>query len=444
MKMKFKNLALMSVLIGLNSFTEAKEPSKPQDKKVEQERTPSLGDKLPPYTNPNRFEMDLSFIYWQATEDGLDYGLSENTQELLVPDVAGFTTNPNVGYSLSGSTKDKDLDFKWKPGFKVGIGAIFGQRDQWDLFLNWTWLQSTAHDSFKGAQSFTNELNGQTIAQNPQQTTREYIVPSWGPVVLGGPAAGASSHWRLHYNTVDLELGRNFFLGKSLTLRPHIGLRGAFIHQHVNAKYDSILNITVGQLGGVNATPAQFNSFSPTSKFKGENNYDGGGLRGGLDVNWNFARSFAVYGKMSGSLLYGRFEVEESFKSSGTIVTNVPDDPLGAFALTNAYDLSLHDNFHRVRSTFQLALGMTWHTDFNNDKQHLFISLGYEFNKWFDQNELRELILPRSPNVLTSAQNILDFTAQRVISSFSNETTANRRQGDLALQGLTFGVRFDF
>lgn len=332
--MKFKNLSLMTLLVGLNSFTLAAEEDMSQNKKTQVQKSPSLGDKLPPYNNPNRFLVDLSFIYWQASEDGLEYGLSEKAQESVVYDVRGIigpTTNTDVGYSLSGSLKDQKMDFKWDPGFKAGIGLVFGERDQWDLLLNWTWLQSTAQGSYKGDQSISKEIMAPTLLLNPQPSALQYTVPSWGPVVLGGPAANATSHWRLHYNTLDLELGRNFFLSKNLTLRPHIGLRGASLHQNIKAQYDSILNGLVGLADGVPVPTVNFGGFSPGNQFKGKNDYDAGGLRGGLDANWNFTNCFAVYGKISGALLYGRFKVEETYNSINSLVVNVPGDPLGSF-----------------------------------------------------------------------------------------------------------------
>ncbi len=405
-----------------------------------------LGDKLAPYNNPNRFIVDLSFIYWQAYADNLEYGLARDGQvgekEITISEVFDYG-----GASFSEFNKDQKMQFHWDPGFKAGIGVIFGEKDEWDLFLNWTWLKTIAKGSFSNPVfsdedvfSFEDGLENPTISNN--------IVPSWSPVALGGPAKVAKSHWRLLYNTLDLELGRNFFLLNNVTMRPHIGLRAASLHQHINSTYDAELNFFNWSVHRVPTDHIQ--SFSPYSKFKGKNEFNGLGLRGGFDVNWNFYDQFAIYGKLSTSALWGRFSVYENFKSSDSIVATglmAPEIPFPInFNLTDTFDETILDNFHAIRMNFQCALGFTWHTDFNDDRQHLYISLGYEFNEWFNQNQLRDLFLDPPANLLLPPDDP-DLALGLALNSFNkfgrfNYTT--KRQGDIGLQGLTFDVRFDF
>ena len=452
--MIIKQIGIAVTLLTLSSVAFAAKENASQEKNSNKSKNsmmaPSLGDKLPPYTNPNRFVFDATFIYWQAYEDGLEFGLVENSSERESPIIFG-ETGPNGGYAISGIFKDKKLDFKWEPGFKVGIGAIFGERDQWDLFLNWTWLQSKASASFTGTQNSVADLSPDVILSGaPVVGYNQYVVPSWGSIALGGPARSASSHWLLHYNTIDLELGRNFFLETNLTVRPHIGLRGAFIHQSIKANYNSVSNGVQYQEDGVPIPNAE--TFSHGNKFKGKNHFDGIGLRGGLDVNWNFLKNFAVYGKGSGSILFGHFDVYENFVSDHNVIFQNYPLVSTPFNLRDAHDLTIDDNYQRIRSTLQLALGFTWHTGFHNDKQHLFVSVGYEFNQWFQQNELREFLISPPPNDLLVPDpaipggipvNVQNYIIQEQFSFF-DESTIPTREGDLGLQGLTFDVRFDF
>ncbi len=454
--MNLKKATLMSLLVGLNSFVLGANGDTSNGKSNQnqsmQQMAPSLGDKLAPYNNPNRFMVDLTFIYWQTYVDGLEYGTSEDVTMYIqgVPYEFPVTTLDGTNFT-SAYLEDRKMSFNWDPGFKFAIGTIFGERDQWDLILNWTWIRNKAQGNFYGDTSFTQELSG-ILGFDPYLrvpagagSDLKLITPSWGPALLGGQASNANSRWAMVYNTLDLELGRNFFSGSNFTLRPHIGVRAASIHQHVNAKYNSILNIADYTLSGDPVPDTAFSTYSPYNKFVGRNHFDGVGLRGGLDVNWNFVEHFDVYGKLSTALLYGRFSVNEKFKSLAIITSadeGLLDEP--NFVFYDGNDITINDNYHAIRATLQAALGLTWHTDFNDDRQHVYVSVGYEFNEWFDQNEFRQLNLDAPTNLFNipflDSDGFLDYTA--TFSEIQPDT--KKRGGNLGLQGLTFDVRFDF
>jgi len=75
------------------------------------------------------------------------------------------------------------------------------------------------------------------------------------------------------------------------------------------------------------------------------------------------------------------------------------------------------------------VMGLAWDMCFSCDKMHLGIRAGYELQYWFRQNQ-------RFSNFNTGSAGSL------------GESTAapryTRTTGDLALQGLTIDVRFDF
>jgi hypothetical protein len=53
----------------------------------------------------------------------------------------------------------------------------------------------------------------------------------------GGTANNASSHNKLEYDTVDLQLNRSYFVSKKLALTPSLGTRGAFIEKKFHNVY---------------------------------------------------------------------------------------------------------------------------------------------------------------------------------------------------------------
>lgn len=403
----FTKIALTTLLLSLNSFIFAEE-SQPQNNAKKRPMPPALGDKSTSYNNPNRFVVQGSFIYWQADVDGIDYALQTTTEV----DYSSYTAFEPGNIDYTNSFKDKDLDFKWDPGFKAGIGLIFGDRDEWDMMLRWTWLQSKASRSVNSGPATDNTFLS-TAPAIPEDIISSYQVPSFSSLILSSPATSSHANWRLHYNTVDLELGRNFFLTNNLTFRPHIGLRGAFLHQHTTVNY------TLGSIDSFNISSLASDvpgTSSGTSQFKGSNEYDGVGLRGGFDTHWNFTRDFSVYGSLAGAVLFGQFDIDERFIAENTIT------PTGlAFVDQTITSNSTYKNkYRRTRSTVQAILGIMWHTSFYNDQQHLFISAGYEVNQWFQQNELRSI-------------------------QFTNLSFQGlRTPGDLGLHGLTIDFVYDF
>ncbi len=49
---------------------------------------------------------------------------------------------------------------------------------------------------------------------------------------LGSVADHALASWRLNFNTLDLSLGRNYFVGRFLSLHPYLGIRAVWIDQN--------------------------------------------------------------------------------------------------------------------------------------------------------------------------------------------------------------------
>jgi len=49
----------------------------------------------------------------------------------------------------------------------------------------------------------------------------------------------AHGRWKGYLNQLDLDLGREFFVSKYLTLRPHFGLRTTWLRQHLHTDYSN-------------------------------------------------------------------------------------------------------------------------------------------------------------------------------------------------------------
>jgi Legionella pneumophila major outer membrane protein precursor len=317
--------------------------------------------------NPSsRFEVDngwnlflnTEFLWWVAKEDGLYYAQSGYTgaQTSVVP--------PDGTKNFKGHLEKVKPHFR--PGFRIGFGGNMGY-DEWDILLNWTWFQSHARDHSHGLLL--------TLWGHPEAA-------NFGNNLSG--ALSANAKWSLHLNIIDLEMGRAFWVGRHFSLRPFFGIRGAWIDQHLNVRYDyTTTPITKG-------------------KIRADSDFEGGGVRAGLDTRYTLFGGWSFYGIASASMLYGHYDCDFSERWSGVKVAKTSD------------------GFHNAASTAQLALGVRWDTYVHKDRYHFGLYAGWEQNIWFGLNKMNHF--------------------------FGNLSDGNLEQmnGDLSLSGGTFGVRFDF
>ncbi len=323
----------------------------------------------PGVRNGSDLFVTADLLYMKAEENGLTYGI-EN---------CGSSEN-----ILNG--KMKDPHFKWDFGFRVGVGYNL-PHDGWDLYLDWTRLYSRAHASE------SDEVPSTIFATwaNPQITGFNDI-----------KCNEADAHWRLHLNVVDLELGREFFTSKWLTLRPFIGLRGAWIHQRYHVEYED------GSFFINNEGEELEDAEDGELDIRMKNNYWGVGLRGGLNTLWGLCGGWSIYGDLAISLLYGRFHVRqaENFIATGSD--------------TKENQLYVDHGFTSGRAVTDLGLGLRWDHSFCDCNYHFGIQAGYEHHMFFGQNQLNR------------------FVDDTVAGAFVSNL------GDLTVQGWVLSARFDF
>lgn len=305
------------------------------------------------FTSKNGYNLyfDAEFLYWIAQEDGLYFAQEK----------AGPGSNFPGGFDFSGDLKR--IENHWRPGFRLGLGGNMPY-DQWDIFLNWTWFYNFAR----------NKAHGEVVAL-------------WGHPDASGTqlSHGAKAHWKLHYNILDVELGRAIWIGKSLSVRPFLGIRGAWIDQTFHIDYDYL--VTGNKIDG---------------EIHAETDFQGGGIRLGVDSRFAMWDGWSVYGIGSGSLLYGHFDT----------------DFLSRFAESKAG--RTEDDFRRGVSSFQLAIGIRWDHAFHHGRYHLGVNIGWEQNMWFDINHMNHYLSQLGQGILVE------------------------ENSNLTLQGGTLGLRLDF
>lgn len=279
--------------------------------------------------------LTADFIYWKAHQNGLEYAGSGFNN--------AWPEDPTAGAVVDSGTV-KAARSRWEPGFKVGLGLEF-EHDGWDLYAQYTWLAPQSHHH-----------DGNSIsATDTTYTVRPYL--SSGIFGAGSDLSSASSTWRLHYNVIDLELGRNFFLSRFLTMRPHFGLKSAWLNQRFNAEYNFAEEVEGFVKDDVNQKQRSW----------------GLGIRAGLQPVWHFARSWGLYGDLALSAMYTYFKdkLHEDVYNAAGVQTNYVEQKR---------------SFHDVTPVLELGLGLTYMSWFYDEAYMFEVKAGWEEQVWFDTN----------------------------------------------------------
>jgi hypothetical protein len=315
------------------------------------------------------FYFFVDALYWHANVGNSDWAYVDNNTG------AAATSGPN-----------KEVTFKWNGGFRIGLGLDL-EHDQWDTNLYYTWFRNTSDGS---------SVNVSAPAVANSVSTN-----------YNGTFTNGSANAKLNFNVLDWELGRWFYVSNSISVRPHAGLKAAWIHLHENESYTGGLSNTAG------AT-----SYSSSSK----SNSWALGPSGGINTNWYFGcgntmgdrgkvRSrphFSIFGDFAGAMMFTHFHNTHSETGSGAAGT------VSGFKPTSL-------NRNEAVPVLQSIMGLAYDTCFSCDKYHFGIRVGYEFQWWFGYNQ----------------RTYVDSTS-------STSPKYIRSPDDLGLQGLTIDVRFDF
>jgi len=362
---------MASLLTAASAFGQSKCPPA--------QKTFSQGEELLPnqymaaYNAPARIDVrgawdfyaNGTFTYWQAIQENMEPGLVNNST---------VTTDAVNGDIVN-------CCFKYKPGFKVGVGMNF-DHDNWDGYAQYTW--------FRGV-----DTTSTTLDTNNANIT---IMPMWGhpSTIQADTFFTQSQRWRLHMDLLDLELARSYYVGTCLTFRPFFGARGAWIRQNNNVTYTNTV-----------AT-----STANTTTISQKSHSWGVGPRAGININWLVGQGFRFYTVGDADILYTRYTKLRSHGS--TSIDNV--------LTTSAQTHVRQNNLSYLRTHLDMELGLGWGTYFDNNNWHVDLFAGYDFQVFFDQNMFRHF---NGTNAAMAANSISP-------------------NGNLYVQGLNTGVRFDF
>lgn len=327
--------------------------------------------------------LSIDVLYWQTKVDGAEY-------------VASDSSFANTPISAVGRLKEVEFDFEF--GLKVGLGYNFFH-DGWDMGLQYTYFDQNAGNK-TGTSSPAILL--------PTTATLVIAETSYGDIATGAVTppifcTSATTDFKLDFDNLNLELGRNYFVSRNLSFRPHFGLKSAWIKIDWDNRYT----------GGETAFSVQ-TPFNTTINFRGlgldtvyaniNSDFWGLGPRAGVNSKWYLTNGFSLYGNVDGALLFGYFETK--YKS---------------WFSANAQNVVRYkEKFHRLTPTAHFELGLSYDKYIYNDKQHIGISLGYENQFFWDA-----------------------FRYLRNFGGFFDPSLGLTKNG-VGLYGVTLSVRWDF
>lgn len=305
-------------------------------------------------------------LFLKPCEDGLAYGTQVNVDTNANPDRI--------------KARIKKPHFKWDIGFRLGLNYQF-DCSCWGLGFYWTYFNTHTHSKH-------------TLSR----TDTSFFVPGYAAVQFGSilgpsPITEARTGWKKNIDLFDLEFGRDFCLEHCLTIRPHIGLRGAWIQNHYRVRYFAPFEGAVEDVQSLRL----------------RTDYEAVGVRGGLDSQWDLGSGVSLYGKAAISALAGFYDVRSRLRN--VTVTPEPDEN----QVFNVQHADHKDHFCACRAITDLALGLRWTICFCNDALIWTINAGWEQHHFVNLNEFEDLI--KNPQF---------------------------HRGDFCLRGFTLGTNVDF
>lgn len=245
---------------------------------------------------PDRFSnlwISADLLIWSASEDGFSCQYGKTTIN---------TTIVNSRPTTAISEKDEDIDFRWRPGFRVGMGADW-PCSGWDVGAYWTYIHliGRAHHHHNRAL------------------------------------------WSMYYNTGDAVFGRKFWVGHCVNLKPFAGLRYAQISQRLLSSLQTNIIAATGQS-------------IVTTTMNDRQKFWGLGPELGLEANFYFSKNWSLYGNLSGAILYGHTTATFDDKDSFALTDNICNATSTSGSNQTVLDFGLGVRWEVKHFTFQAGL----------------------------------------------------------------------------------------
>ncbi|NGX39181.1 MAG: hypothetical protein KR126chlam1_00503 [Chlamydiae bacterium] len=362
-------------------------------------------DLVNPPVRPKTCDGDIAItiagLAWRAEQDGMEYAIRNRV-------VASDTDSGNHMLNNLIEAKYETPAYHWEWGFKLGLGYA-GCHDGWDVGAVWTHFKDRSSTHIEEEKS----QNGSLL---PLWSGFQAQNAGDAPILF---AEDIVTNWKLNLNLIDIELGREFWTSTYLSIRPHMGLRIAYIDQDFDLTHR-------GGSWSIASPQCPLNDFVHL-----ENDFKGVGVRTGLDTTWNVGCGWGFYGNFALSAVYGKFQIKHRENVRAALA------PFSKIRL-----LETNESFRVSRAMADLGLGVQWSTFFCNCCYAFTAMLGWEQHFFFHQNQMWRVVRQNGSNSFTD----LAETQKNSLAIFNNsgENIYHQRRGNLSTEGVTLRINFAF
>jgi hypothetical protein len=321
----------------------------------------------------------VDVLYWFAKEKNFYYSVDGTMVSV------GNQANPEVFFFSYAPDKYKTFKTKWAPGVRVGAGWSSGCND-WDVGIDWTYYHNEKKNRASTAPFGFVSVSSPSILAMPAPGQSALINP-WVNQVALAPISSSNpsttrlvvfprvhAKWELLLNSIDLDIGRTFWVRECFTFRPYMGVRGAWIKTHFETKSEYINT----QSGSVGATPIE-TAVDVTARDRFIDHLWGVGAHLGIEPMWMFCDAWAIFGDFNIALICGQSHSKKKEKYQGSILTTpITSAPNG---FVNYHHHSSRE-FFSMQPIFDLRLGIQWKQSWCCDQYHTEIDLSWEQHIW--------------------------------------------------------------
>lgn len=332
--------------------------------------------------------LDGEFLYW--------YSSLSNTSPYIVYEFVNPGDTSDEDQDLLGVPKKiKEFNWSWDPGFRIGLGVVTNH-DGWDLYGDWTYYYNSVSIS-QSEPNFVDDSSFETLGG-------KYLSSMWFTSGADEKYQTIHAHWKLQLNEIDLQLGRNFWISKTLTLRPHFG-----VHTH--------LSTTELKVKGNYFSLLDDSDRERVESQRLKQKYWGVGLAGGIDTAWHITKNWSVFANGDLSLVYGRCSLSRKLFM---YLVSLDENQVPFVRGNETIDVQF-DGQYRTQAIFDFAAGLRFETLIANNGCRLLFDLGWEHHFYPDFAKFGR-----------NAGNDLD------------EATYFPIDGNLTTGGVVFKARFEF
>lgn len=238
--------------------------------------------------------------------------------------------NPYVASPiLSPSWQPEGIEPSFGAGFTLNFRHIFANSGN-DVNLHWLHLRTSDKEA----------INANTNPPPAQQM----VGPFWNIGPDAGPTSAMKGQLRTNYDMLMGEIGKRVNFGHDLQTRFFTGLGVLWLQQKTSATFSGIDPILGPYI------------FSLTNKSK----FNAGGLRFGIDGEYNAWKNVDFVGLLAGNLFIGSQQPRTDTSGAGSI--------LSAGGIPVNYQSILHKGFIQVVPSFDAKLGLKYTQQYSQGK----------------------------------------------------------------------------